>query len=268
MARRFVVSAARSWGLDSLIDDAALCSAELATNAILHSRAAFTVAVRRTTSGMRIEVHDDRPDRLPLLVPSTLEPLDTGTTGRGLLLIAALAERWGYFTTPVAKTVWVELSGSQPEKPTDPIIELVDRATAAPEVVVEVLDLPVRAALASGIQVDEVVRELQLQPDLISPDERAQLLDLLERSAGPRLIGRQQAFRAAASGGASYRVELATTAEALQAMAELGAFLDRLGAGSTLAARDVTPEVAAMRTWLSAEVASQLAGNQPSSYPH
>jgi hypothetical protein len=44
--RHFVVDALDRWGLERLSDDAALCAAELATNAILHCRRPFTVAVR------------------------------------------------------------------------------------------------------------------------------------------------------------------------------------------------------------------------------
>jgi hypothetical protein len=252
--------------MDRLTDDAALCAAELSTNAILHSRGPFTVSVRVIPDGIRIDVHDDRPDRLPVVVPSSLEPLDTGTTGRGLLLIAGLAQRWGYYTTDPAKTVWVELSGVLPGEPTEPVVELADHPATSLDVRVNV-ELPVRAAIASGIQVDELVRELQLAPDRLSEPERVMLHDLLERSAGPRLIGRQAAFRAAAAGRARYSLELATNRDELVAMGELRAFLDRLAAESNLDAREVTPEVAEMRSWLSAEMASQLAGNEPSAYP-
>jgi anti-sigma regulatory factor (Ser/Thr protein kinase) len=266
LARRFVVKAVQQWDLAAVVDDAQLCVAELASNAILHSRGPFTVGVRRTPAGIRIDVHDDRPDRLPVLIPSLLEPLDTGTTGRGLQLIGGLADRWGYFTTPVAKTVWIELSGREPITPSEPIIELADRAPEAADVVVRVIELPVRAAIASGVQVDEVVRELQLQPERLAEADRTRFYDLLEGSARPRLTGRQEAFRAAAEGLDRYSCELATTAAELAALAEFGELLARLAVESDLDAGDVSAEVAGMRDWLSRETASQLAGNLPSAY--
>jgi hypothetical protein len=106
-----------------------------------------------------------------------------------------------------------------------------------------------------------------MQPDRLSEPERDRLHELLERSAGPRLVGRQEAFRAAAAGEAHYSFKLATSPGEMQSVAELRDFLDRLGAESNLAAREVTDEVAAMRSWLSGEVASQLSGTDPSAYP-
>src|SRR5690348_9367955 len=108
-ARRFAVTALGQWGLERFEQDVALCTAELATNAMLHSRRPFTLAVRPAANGVRIDLQDERPDLLPALFPADIDPLASGTTGRGLRLVACMAARWGYFTTEAAKTVWVEL---------------------------------------------------------------------------------------------------------------------------------------------------------------
>lgn len=266
LARRFVADVVREWHLDAIADDAALCTTELATNAILHSRGRFTVGVRRTPTGVRIDVHDDRPDRLPVVVPAMLEPLDTGTTGRGLLLVAGLAERWGYFTTSAAKTVWVEVAGVQSESPTAPIVELAARPSDTLDVVVHLIDVPVHVAIASGVHVDEVIRELQLQPQRLSDADRARLYDLLERSAGLRLTGRQAAFLAAAAGDDRYTVDLRTNADELAAMSEIAAFMTQLAVDSDLDTREVGDDVTVMRQWLADETSSQLAGNPPAPY--
>jgi hypothetical protein len=73
---------------------------------------------------------------------------------------------------------------------------------------VRLVDLPVRAAVASGVQIDDLVRELQLEPERMNTADRAVFYRLLERSAAPRLIGRQEAFRAAGQGLRQYTFEL------------------------------------------------------------
>jgi anti-sigma regulatory factor (Ser/Thr protein kinase) len=267
-ARRFVGAALDQIGLTDLCDDAMLCTAELATNAILHSRDRFTVAVRRTSAGVRIDVIDSRPDRLPLVVPDSLDPMDTGTTGRGLLMIAALADRWGYFTTGVGKTVWVELSGSGPEEgSTDPVVELADQSEGAMGTEVTLLDIPVRIAIASGVQVDELVRVVQFHQHQLSDQDRAIFLEQLERSARPRLIGRHEAFQAAAERRSSYRLHLAATDAELAAVGELSETLHRLAVTVLDAFTAVSDDVRSMRAWITAEIVAQRSGAAPTPYP-
>jgi anti-sigma regulatory factor (Ser/Thr protein kinase) len=260
-ARRFVVSALDEWGRPELCEDAAVCTAELVTNAILHSRDRFTVAVRRTARGARIDVLDARPDQLPLTVPDGLDPLDLGTTGRGLMMVAALADRWGYFTTDVAKTVWVELAPSAAvAHPSGPEVELAELSPAAAAVEIALLDIPVRLAIASGVQVDELVREAQLNHTPMRAVDQTTFADLLERSVRLRLIGRQAAFQAAADGRSHYSISSTATAAEVSALAELAPFLERLTSTSRLAVTTVSDEVMAMRAWINSEVATQLAG--------
>jgi hypothetical protein len=265
-ARRFVVETLDSWGLRRFQDDAALCAAELAANAILHGRTPFTVAVRPVSAGVRIDVQDDRPDRIPVRLPRGLDPLASGTTGRGLMLIAAMSTRWGYFTTDLAKTVWAELTNSRGDGWPEPLVELTARPAPAGRAV-RLVDLPVRAAVASGVQIDDLVRELQLEPERMNTADRAVFNRLLERSAAPRLIGRQEAFRAAGQGLRQYTLELAVSAEELAALSELADFLQRLAQTSDLEAGQIPAAVKAMRAWLPGEVAAQFEGRSPSPFP-
>ncbi|MFE6750952.1 ATP-binding protein [Kitasatospora purpeofusca] len=107
------------WGVDSSLGEpfhsALLVVAELAANAITHGRVpgrgfelhiSLTTTVRRGAT-LRIEVSDCRGDRLPVLPPACATD---GQSGRGLVLIDALADRWGTeLREPNAKTVWAEL---------------------------------------------------------------------------------------------------------------------------------------------------------------
>ncbi|MFD3941441.1 ATP-binding protein [Streptomyces sp. NPDC058579] len=86
--------------------------AELATNAATHGRVAgrsFRLALIAQEDTLRIEVTDTRGDDLPQLQSPD------GESGRGLLLIDALADRWGVDLGPVPrKTVWAELDLRDP----------------------------------------------------------------------------------------------------------------------------------------------------------
>ncbi|MET8701304.1 ATP-binding protein [Kitasatospora sp. NPDC058032] len=111
------------WGVDSAFGEpfhsALIIVAELASNAIRHGRVAgrgFELHLRLTTlvrrgATLRIEVSDCRGDRLPVLpVLPTARSASDAQSGRGLVLIDALADRWGTVPRhPNAKTVWAEL---------------------------------------------------------------------------------------------------------------------------------------------------------------
>ncbi|MGC5566925.1 ATP-binding protein [Streptomyces sp. FR-108] len=86
--------------------------AELASNAALHGHVPgrdFRLTLRLDPVGvLRIEVTDARGDRLPR-EPDPAE--EFAESGRGLLLVAAYADRWGVAEAPAGcKTVWAELT--------------------------------------------------------------------------------------------------------------------------------------------------------------
>jgi hypothetical protein len=267
VARRFVVGNIDRWDLSRFSDDAALCAAELATNVILHAHTPFTISLRRLFDGVRIEIHDDRPDRLPIPVPYGIEAFDLGTTGRGLRLLTGVASRWGYFTTEIAKTVWVELSDRRPPSPPAPLVEIANRHSAGHGPGVKLIDMPVRTALASGVQIDDVLRQLQLDPDLLNEEDQATFFKLLERSAPPRLIGRQAAFRAAGQGLEYFSLELTVSAEEAVATVELTRFLEQRVVPSREEGT-VSTDVGRFRGWLREEVSAQQGGAAPTPYPY
>ncbi|MFI1422989.1 ATP-binding protein [Streptomyces sp. NPDC020731] len=82
---------------------------ELAANAATHGRLAgrdFRLALLDRDRTLRIEVTDTRGDDLPLC----RAPTPDAESGRGLLLVEALADRWGVRLGPVPrKTVWAEI---------------------------------------------------------------------------------------------------------------------------------------------------------------
>jgi len=81
--------------------------AELAANAATHGCVPgrdFRLAVLSDADTLRIEVTDARGDRLP-----DLQASDVRESGHGLVLVDALADRWGTCRGPFpCKTAWAE----------------------------------------------------------------------------------------------------------------------------------------------------------------
>ncbi|WP_381794977.1 ATP-binding protein [Streptomyces niveus] len=122
LARRLTTAHLLAWDLPPrTIETAEQVTAELATNAATHGRLSgrdFLVELSRTDDGrvLRIEVTDTRGDRLPGLNPQLPPP--EAESGRGLLLVEVLADRWGVTQGPVPrKTVWAELDLVRPTSP-------------------------------------------------------------------------------------------------------------------------------------------------------
>jgi hypothetical protein len=103
-ARRFVVDALPADAADGLVDDAALVVTELATNAVVHARSDFTVAVSWSQDRVRISVRDASP-----VPPAGRPPSLVACSGRGLAVVAALATRWDFEPQGFGKVVWAEL---------------------------------------------------------------------------------------------------------------------------------------------------------------
>ncbi|MEU6146219.1 ATP-binding protein [Streptomyces sp. NPDC047081] len=114
-ARAFTERVLTDWELDHCLDDALTIVSELTANALVH-------AVRPDTDGetgsevrLRLTL---RPSHLLCAVtdqsqsiptsPHTVDPLQEH--GRGLFLVEALAQHWGWTrTTATGKTVWAML---------------------------------------------------------------------------------------------------------------------------------------------------------------
>ncbi|HET6857315.1 MAG TPA: ATP-binding protein [Streptomyces sp.] len=121
LARLLAVEELRGWGVP--LETPAHVIAELAANAALHGRLPgrdFRLTLAVLGDVLRIEVIDPRGDRLP--APAR-EPAE-GESGRGLLLVEALADRWGVTPGPApCKTVWAEIdlpTGSRQPRPGGP----------------------------------------------------------------------------------------------------------------------------------------------------
>ncbi|MEU9455998.1 ATP-binding protein [Streptomyces sp. NPDC048277] len=110
-ARRFAAQSLRCWGLADWVraDDVSLCVSELATNALLHGAPpgrGFLLRLRYDGDVVRVEVHDSGAG-----TPRIADETD-GEGGRGLLLVAALTDKWGVCERALGKVVWAEFARS------------------------------------------------------------------------------------------------------------------------------------------------------------
>lgn len=109
LAREFARETLTHWATAERGDDVLLCVSELATNALLHGvpvGRGFALSLSLHADGiLRVEVHDSGPGevRAPETSPESEH-------GRGLLLVAALADKWGVGERNPGKIVWCEFA--------------------------------------------------------------------------------------------------------------------------------------------------------------
>jgi anti-sigma regulatory factor (Ser/Thr protein kinase) len=77
---------------------------EVVTNSILHARTDFSVEVTVRDDRIRVGVRDESPQLPSRQLYESLQP-----TGRGLLILDEMADRWGYSPDGSGKTVWFEI---------------------------------------------------------------------------------------------------------------------------------------------------------------
>ncbi|WP_371577718.1 ATP-binding protein [Streptomyces sp. NBC_01314] len=115
LARLLATEQLREWGLP--LHPADHIVAELAANAATHGRIQgrdFDLTLYVIGATLRIEVTDTRGERLPRAQHASPD----AESGRGLLLVEALADRWGTPPgRPPRKTVWAEVTLRQAPEP-------------------------------------------------------------------------------------------------------------------------------------------------------
>ncbi|OIJ91117.1 hypothetical protein BIV25_30475 [Streptomyces sp. MUSC 14] len=109
LARRLVSHRLDEWGhpyAGPANETLTLIAAELVANAVRHGHVPgrdFHLRLTGAGTTLRLEVSDTRTERLPeLRAPQ-------GEGGRGLLLVEALADKWGVTPRQPGKSVWAEV---------------------------------------------------------------------------------------------------------------------------------------------------------------
>lgn len=116
LARHLALHQLSTWGIaygSDVFEAAETVVAELAANAVTHGCVSgrdfeLRLAISRTT--LRIELSDTRTERRPPGPGDLAPPGSLAESGRGLLLVEAVADRWSVLDRfPVGKTVRAEL---------------------------------------------------------------------------------------------------------------------------------------------------------------
>ena len=110
-ARHAVKDWCIAWRLTHLEDAVELLVSELVTNAVVHGLGAVRVFADYDGTRLRVEVHDHDP--IPPR-PHVTAGADLDERGRGLQLVAMLADSWGSARTFDGKVVWIELTAAGP----------------------------------------------------------------------------------------------------------------------------------------------------------
>jgi hypothetical protein len=105
-ARHLLLEILRAWDVPQDPDDAGLLVTELVANVVDHVRgeASLTLETAFSDGWLRISVADGSSVR-----PRVRELVNDQPRGRGLLLVKAIADRWGSEDHRGGKRVWFEL---------------------------------------------------------------------------------------------------------------------------------------------------------------
>ncbi|MFI1566517.1 PAS domain S-box protein [Streptomyces sp. NPDC020490] len=103
-AREFLHKALTSWDCAKAADEALLLLSETLTNAVRHAEGPIGLHLRRTATDLTVEVSDRSPH-----LPQPRLAGEDEESGRGLLLVRALAHSWGVRPTDEGKTTWFTL---------------------------------------------------------------------------------------------------------------------------------------------------------------
>lgn len=105
--RSFVREVLRFWGEERLVAEAQVIVAELATNAVVHASSPFRVSVSRTRAEIRLAVRD-----ASAVPPQHVQGHANGRGGRGISIVAALANAWDTDHEADGKTIWATMTRS------------------------------------------------------------------------------------------------------------------------------------------------------------
>ncbi|MFD7622162.1 SpoIIE family protein phosphatase [Streptomyces sp. NPDC059802] len=111
-ARTIVRQALTDWDMAELADDAELVTGELLVNVLLHTEGGAVLTLEVLPEPVR-RVRLSVQDRSSAW-PRRRSPGETATSGRGLLLLDAVAARWGIEPRGEGKAVWCEIGPSVP----------------------------------------------------------------------------------------------------------------------------------------------------------
>ncbi|WIM95714.1 anti-anti-sigma factor [Actinoplanes oblitus] len=105
-ARELITETCLRWELSEVAGDACIVATEMVNNVVAHARTPMSVLLARHGETVSVAVRDGSP-----VLPRFTGPVaPTAYGGRGLLLIDAVAARWGRLALSGGKVVWAHLN--------------------------------------------------------------------------------------------------------------------------------------------------------------
>jgi PAS domain S-box-containing protein len=290
-ARRAVHDALAAAGRTEWADAATLACTEVVSNVVLHAHTDLELTVEVFDDAVHVSVRDYSP-----VLPVQRDYSEQAMTGRGMALVAALADEHGIRDVgPDGKVVWFTVTGEAAEQSDEDLLaawddaawdvgELLADATVDPaqeQCTVRLLALPTLLWLAAREHHDALVRELglhiaqhggaDLPVDVPAADRARAAVSTTVVEAVERAQRSGAARRAMPAGhpGPVHDVpeqldlELPLPTDVVPAFAALKQTLDaaeRLAAAGLLLSRPGQPEVVAVRDWVCEQVRDQCAG--------
>jgi hypothetical protein len=105
-ARAFVATAVKAWGLADLVERAELLTSEVVTNAVVNTHGPVQLVVQAQSSSVVVEVRDSAAQADIVIEGEEVAEADHG---RGMMLVDALSNRWGWWKVDGEKVVWFAL---------------------------------------------------------------------------------------------------------------------------------------------------------------
>jgi anti-sigma regulatory factor (Ser/Thr protein kinase) len=105
-ARAFVAAFLKAWGLADLVERAELLTSEVVTNAIVHAHSPVHLVVAAQSSSVVVEVKDATAQTQVVVEGEEVAEADHG---RGMVIVDALSDRWGWWKVDGGKVVWFAL---------------------------------------------------------------------------------------------------------------------------------------------------------------
>lgn len=283
LARRWLAEQLSGSKID-LAETALLLTSEIVTNAVLHARTPIDVAVQIAPGRVRVEVADRSP-----VLPVTKHYDRSAETGRGLVLLEALASDWGVEAAPGGKVVWFDVSDVHVDgagagrSPLDGWPELAegpspDARTGEDLVDIQILRLPVPVLRRAAEHSDALLREFRLILERRPGEGRTipgRLLALVDEVDGRYSgfnTGADTDLQLAYERGAdlldlSYRMPADVGAAAARLDALFDEADDYCRAGEDLLTLAAPRDAVAVRKWFLREFSRQAAGAAPKAWP-
>ncbi|MFF0450715.1 SpoIIE family protein phosphatase [Streptomyces sp. NPDC004609] len=109
--RRFLRDVLREWNRLPLLDDLELLVSEVVTNGLIHAHSEVDLRLREYPDRIRVEARDSDPyPPVPTVLLNDESSNQEAESGRGLLIVEALALAWGSSPAGRGKTTWFEVS--------------------------------------------------------------------------------------------------------------------------------------------------------------